>query len=80
MYMAYVTLLEYCDSVWDNCPTVTKRQLDAINIEAARIISGATIQCRILDVRLSKSGEKSTELQNPPWSINLLIPLVTYTQ
>ena len=43
MNMAYVlSLLEYCDSVLDNCPTGTKRQLDVINIEAARIITGAT--------------------------------------
>ena len=48
MYMAYVlSLLEYCDSVWDNCPTETKRQLDIIHIEAARIITGATKLCSV---------------------------------
>ena len=48
MYMAYVLpLLEYCDSVWDNCPTETKRQLDVIHIEAARIITGATKLCSV---------------------------------
>ena len=40
-------LLEYCDSVWDNCPTETKRQLDVIHIEAARIITGATKLCSV---------------------------------
>ena len=46
--MAYVLpLLEYCDSVWDNCPTETKRQLDVIHIEAARIITGATKLCSV---------------------------------
>ena len=48
MYKAYVLpLLEYCDSVWDNCPTETKRQLDVIHIEAARIITGATKLCSV---------------------------------
>ncbi|MCG8113232.1 MAG: reverse transcriptase domain-containing protein, partial [Candidatus Thiodiazotropha taylori] len=48
MYMAYVLpLLEYCDSVWDNCPTESKKQLDVIHIEAARIITGATKLCSV---------------------------------
>ena len=40
-------LLEYCDSVWDNATTESKKQLDAIHIEAARIITGATKLCSI---------------------------------
>ena len=48
MYMSYVLpLLEYCDSVWENCPTETKRQLDVIHIKAARIITGATKLCSV---------------------------------
>ena len=43
MYTAFVRpLLEYSDIVWDNCSLETKKQLDAIHVEAARIISGAT--------------------------------------
>ena len=33
--------------MWDNCPTETKRQLDVIHIEAARIITGATKLCSV---------------------------------
>ena len=48
MYIAYVLPLpKYCDSVWDNCPTKTKWQLDVIHIEAARIITGASKLCSV---------------------------------
>ena len=48
MYMAFVRpLLEYSDVVWDNCSLETKKQLDAIHVEAARIITGATKLCSI---------------------------------
>ena len=40
-------MLEYSDSVWDNCSTETKKQLDAVHVEAARIITGATKLCSI---------------------------------
>ena len=41
--MAFVRpLLEYSDAVWDNCSLETKKQLDAIHVEAAQIITGAT--------------------------------------
>ena len=48
MYISFIRpLLEYCDSVWDNAPTEAKRQLDAVHIEAARTITGATKLCSI---------------------------------
>ncbi|MCG8033358.1 MAG: reverse transcriptase family protein, partial [Candidatus Thiodiazotropha taylori] len=48
MYSAFVRpLLEYSDIVWDNCPSESKRNLDAIHIEAARIITGGTKLCSI---------------------------------
>ena len=40
-------MLEYCDSVWDNATAESKKQLDAIYIEAAIIITGATKLCSI---------------------------------
>ena len=79
MYMAYVLpLLEYCDSVWDNCPTETKRQLDVIHIEAARIITGATKLCSVSKLlkdlgwetlhnrkKKKKKAQTHNSLQNP---------------
>ena len=51
MYMAYVLpLLEYCDSVLDNCPTEIKGQLDVIHIVAARIITDATKLCSVSEL------------------------------
>lgn len=48
MYISFIRpLLEYSDSVWDNCSNETKKQLDAIHIEAARIITGATKLCSV---------------------------------
>ena len=48
MYISFIRrLLEYCDSVWDNASTEAKRQLDAVHIEAARTITGATKLCSI---------------------------------
>ena len=48
IYISFVRpLLEYCDSVWDNASVDSKKQLDAVHIEAARIITGATKLCSI---------------------------------
>ena len=79
MYMAYVLpLLEYCDSVWDSCPTETKGQLDVIHIEAARIITGATklysVSKLLSDLgwetlqKRRKKAQTHNSLQNPSWT------------
>ena len=48
MYISFIVpVLEYCDSVWDNASTKSKKKLDAIHIEAGRIISGATKLCSV---------------------------------
>ena len=48
MYISFVRpLIEYSDSVWDNCSTESKNQLESIHIEAARVITGATKLCSI---------------------------------
>ena len=61
MYISFVRpLLEYCDSVWDNATTESKKQLDAIHIEAARIITGATKLCNI-SLLLSDLGWESLQ-------------------
>ena len=43
MYISYIRpLLNYSDSVWDSCSSDSKKQLESIHTEAARIITGAT--------------------------------------
>ena len=48
IYFAFIRpLLEYSDSVWDNCSNECNSQLESIHNEAARIVSGATKLCSI---------------------------------
>ena len=48
LYISFIRpLLEYSDSVWDNCSSESKKQLEAIHTESARIVSGATKLCSI---------------------------------
>jgi uncharacterized coiled-coil DUF342 family protein len=43
MYFSFIRpVIEYSDIVWDNCTQMLKEKLEKINIEAARIITGAT--------------------------------------
>ena len=47
-YTTYIRLLlEYANIIWDNCSIENKRNLECIQIEAARIITGATKLCSI---------------------------------
>ena len=48
MYISFIRpLIEYSDAVWDNCSTESKKQLDLIHHEAARIITVGTKLCSI---------------------------------
>ena len=48
IYISYICpLIEYSDTVWNNCSTKSNKQLEAIHAEAARIVSGATKHCSI---------------------------------
>ena len=61
MYISYVRpLIEYSDSVWDNCSTESKNQLESIHIEAARVITGATKLCSI-EKRFADLGWESLQ-------------------
>ena len=41
MYLSFSRpLKEYSDAVWDNCSSESKKQLDLIHHEAARIMTG----------------------------------------
>ena len=41
------SLLEYADVVWDHCSKENKKIIESIQIDALRIITGATKLCRI---------------------------------
>ena len=52
LYTTYIrSLLEYANIIWDNCSIENKRNLESIQIEAARIITGATKLCSTLQKR-----------------------------
>ena len=43
MYFAFVhPIIEYVDVVWDNCTTFEADELEKIQLEAARIVTGMT--------------------------------------
>ena len=46
-------MLEYGDIVWDNCSMHEQKDLDRIQDEAARIVTGATVICMWLRIRYS---------------------------
>ena len=48
IYIAFIRpVLEYSDSVWDNCSQEQKLSIESIQTEAARIVTGATKLCNI---------------------------------
>ena len=38
-------MLEYSDIIWDNCNLETRRNLEKVQLHAARILTGATKLC-----------------------------------
>lgn len=48
MYTTFVRpIVEYADIVWDNCSNMLKNEIESIQNEAARIVTGATKLCNI---------------------------------
>ena len=78
IYISYIRpLLEYSDSVWDNCSPDSRKQLEAIHTEAARVIVGVIKLCSIEKLltdlvsdssKSQKQTQTCTSLQNTPWS------------
>ena len=48
MYICFIrSLLEYSDVIWDNCSVVLHNDVEAVQIEAARIATSATKLCKV---------------------------------
>ena len=48
LYISFIRpILEYSNSVWDNCSQEQKNDIESVQTEAARIVSGATKLCNI---------------------------------
>ena len=55
-------LLEYSDTVWDDCSLASKKLLDAVHIEAAIIVSGGTKLCSV-DKLFQELGWKPLQIR-----------------
>ena len=48
MYMSFIpTLLKYGDIIWDNCTNQQNSDIESVQNEAARIVTGATKYCNV---------------------------------
>lgn len=48
LYFSFIRpLLDYSDIVWDSCSIELQRELEAIQVEAARIVTGTTKLCNM---------------------------------
>ena len=51
LYISFIRpILEYSDSVWDNCSQEQKNDIESVQTEAARIVTGATKLCNITNM------------------------------
>ncbi len=58
MYLSFIRpLLEYSSIVWDNCTNGDKEKLESVQIEAARIVTGATKLCKIENLYIETGWE-----------------------
>ena len=62
IYFSFIRpLIEYADVVWDNCPRFLKDQLDKIQMEAARIVTGCSKLVSLLDLTRESGWESLSE-------------------
>ena len=62
-YISFVRpILEYADSIWDNCTQTEKRELEQIQYEAARIVSGCSKLVSLHDL-LTEIGWETLEMR-----------------
>ena len=54
-------ILEYGDVLWDNCSTSFKQDLESVQYDAARIVSGATKYCNTNSLLLDLKWETLSE-------------------
>ena len=61
MYISFITpILEYADTVWDNCTKTEITEIEKIQTEAMRIVTGATKSCSKLKL-LEETGWDTLE-------------------
>ena len=62
IYFSFIRpLIEYADVVWDKCPCLLTDQLDKIQTEAARIVTGCSKLVSLLDLSREAVWESLSE-------------------
>lgn len=65
-------MLEYADAVWDNCTNYESAELEKIQNEAARIVTGATKLVSIHSLLTDTEWEQlSSQMKKPQTSLTL---------
>ena len=92
MYFSFVRpILEYADVIWDNCFNYEKEAIEKVQLEAGRVVTGATKSCSRTKL-LKETGWESLEMRRykhrmvtffkmvkniaPPYLQNLVPPSV----
>ena len=73
MYFSFIRpILEYADIIWDNCFNYEKENVEKIQIEAGRVVTGATKSCSRAKI-LQETGWDSLEKDatNIEWLLSL---------
>ena len=62
IYFSFIRpLLEYVDVVWNNCAQYESNELEKIQNEAARIVTGATKLVSINSLLLEQAGKRCVQ-------------------
>ena len=73
MYISFIRpVIEYSGIVWDNCNNVNKQDAEKIQIEALRIITGATKLCSIAKLCQETGFETLEDRRNKRKNYNIL--------
>ena len=76
MYISFIgPLLEYSDADWDNATAESKKQLEAVHNEAARIITGATKLCIINNI-LADLGRETLQARRAKHTLVILYKII----
>ena len=76
MYIYFVRpLLEYRDSVWDNAPVDSKKQLSVVHTEATRITTSITKLCSI-ETLLSDLGWESLQKRQNKYKLIIFYKII----
>ena len=76
IYMSFIrSLLEYADTIWDNCTNYEKDDLDKIQHEAARIVTGTTKLVSIDDL-YNETGWETLTVRRRKHKLILLYKMI----